>query len=290
MGKDTVDILKRLLRGVEFIEGHLDQALSLERVAREAAVSSYHFHRLFRAWAGIPVMEYARSRRLTLAAEQLIRSELRILEISQDAGFESQEAFTRAFRRMYGTSPAAYRRNGVHRASKSVQRLGPEVLNLIKKGNVMEPKQIRRGRFWVAGLAEVYDSTSRAGIPDLWDRFIGQMKECQGRVGTHSYGVCDEQGGGREGEFEYMAAIEVTDPREIPRGWKAKEVPAGEYLEFTHRGPISQITRTVDYLWGTWLPSSKYRLRRAPDLEMHDGRFKREASDSEVDILVPVES
>lgn len=272
----TGELLRRLRKGVDFIEVHVRESLPLGRIARHAGLSEYHFHRLFRARFGIPVIEYVRCRRLSSAAQQLVENEARILDLALDSGFGSQEAFSRAFRRMYGISPAAYRRQGRHLPWRSVAKLTDEILQHLKKGTNMEPTTLRKERIWVAGLSGVFTAKTRWRIPDLWKTFAPQMNKIPGRIGGHSFGACDAVPGVKEGSFEYMAAVEV-DPKKFSGPWKLKEVPAGDYLVFTHRGPISKFTQTVDYLWGTWLPHSKHELRKAPDLEL-----------SEIDLWIPV--
>ncbi|WP_235218495.1 helix-turn-helix transcriptional regulator [Paenibacillus sp. FSL R7-269] len=78
-------------------------------MAKAAGLSKYHFHRIFRKYVNKNVHEYIRARRLSQAANLLLYSETRILEIALQYGFESQEAFTRAFKEIYDLPPAQYR-------------------------------------------------------------------------------------------------------------------------------------------------------------------------------------
>ncbi|MEK5416624.1 MULTISPECIES: helix-turn-helix domain-containing protein [Paenibacillus] len=94
---------------IEFIENHLEEELNLDRIAKEAGFSKYHFHRLFQKYVGKSLAEYIRSRRLSSAAQLLLYSEERILDIALLYGFDSQEAFTRAFKGLYALPPAQYR-------------------------------------------------------------------------------------------------------------------------------------------------------------------------------------
>jgi AraC-like DNA-binding protein len=89
-------------RAADYIETNLNAQLTLNRIAREAAMSPYHFHRVFRAWTGRTLMEYVRQRRLSLAAEELISSNQCVIDVALASGYESHEGFTRAFRRRYG--------------------------------------------------------------------------------------------------------------------------------------------------------------------------------------------
>jgi AraC-like DNA-binding protein len=100
---------QRILRVQLFIQEHLDEELSLERLARVAHFSPYHFHRIFRALVGEGVNEHVRRLRLESAAVDLKNTGRTVLEIALDAGYGTHEAFTRAFRQMFGVSPSQYR-------------------------------------------------------------------------------------------------------------------------------------------------------------------------------------
>ncbi|MEO3946374.1 helix-turn-helix domain-containing protein [Gorillibacterium sp. CAU 1737] len=94
---------------LQYIEDHLHEELSVEAVASAVSTSKYHFHRLFHASIGTPLGTYIRNRRLANAASELITTERRILEIALEHQFDSQEAFTRAFRKQYHMTPGLYR-------------------------------------------------------------------------------------------------------------------------------------------------------------------------------------
>lgn len=90
--------LERIQCGVDYIAAHLDEDVPLARVAREAGVSQWHFQRIFKALTGDTVKAYIRDGRLALALDRLLTTKLRVLDIALLAGFESQEAFARAFK------------------------------------------------------------------------------------------------------------------------------------------------------------------------------------------------
>src|SRR5690606_19808756 len=97
-------------RALEAIATHLDDALELEALAASAGLSPFHFHRVFRGMVGETPMELARRLRLERAAFQLVSTELSVTQLAFAAGYETHEAFTRAFRAHYGLSPSDYRR------------------------------------------------------------------------------------------------------------------------------------------------------------------------------------
>lgn len=102
--------LSDMQRALQYIEINLKSELSLETVASSAATSKYHFHRLFQAYTGMTLASYIRKRRLSNAASELLTTDRRILDIALDYEFESQEAFTRAFKKMFHMTPGEYRR------------------------------------------------------------------------------------------------------------------------------------------------------------------------------------
>ncbi|WP_236413732.1 AraC family transcriptional regulator [Paenibacillus sp. JJ-223] len=92
------------------IETRLHEPLGLEEIAAEAGLSPYHYHRVFRKEVGMTVTDYIRHRRMSQASTLLRSTDMGILDISFECGFESQEAFTRAFKKIYGMPPGRFRK------------------------------------------------------------------------------------------------------------------------------------------------------------------------------------
>jgi AraC family transcriptional regulator len=97
-------------RAVEYIETHLTEPITFETISNTAYLSGFHFSRVFHLYLGETLSSYVRKRRLTEAADNLIHTELPILEIALKFQFESQEAFTRSFKRQFHLTPAKYRK------------------------------------------------------------------------------------------------------------------------------------------------------------------------------------
>lgn len=99
-------------KAIDFIESHLDGKLGLETVAEAVHYSKYYLHRMFTETVGMTIHDYVTRRQLTEAAKLLVFSEKSIMEISLMCGYESQQAFTSAFKTMYKFPPAEYREHG----------------------------------------------------------------------------------------------------------------------------------------------------------------------------------
>jgi AraC-like DNA-binding protein len=109
MDTHQIDLVNR---AIAFMEDHLANAMEPQRVATAAGYSRFHFDKLFLATLGETPADYLRKRRLSEAARELVTTHKPLVEIALDYQFQSQEAFTRAFKRMFGLSPGAYRKRG----------------------------------------------------------------------------------------------------------------------------------------------------------------------------------
>lgn len=111
---------------IEYIEDNLDNKIELKELADKAFLSKYHFHRVFHSVVGEPVAEYIRKRRLKEAASELVTTDNKIVDIALKYQFSSQEAFTKAFKRIYGVPPREFRTSKVmifERRSSSTTKL-----------------------------------------------------------------------------------------------------------------------------------------------------------------------
>lgn len=258
---------KRLMRGVAHIERHIGDPvttdISLSEVAASAALSDYHFHRLFRSRFGVPVMDYVRRRRIARAATQLLTTRDPILHVALAAGFESQAAFTRAFRRVYHTSPAAYRSRSRDVPWLSAAPISEAVLALLPGLGDVQPRCETIGGFAVLGLTATLDGAGREGIPQLWHR-LAESIGAERFAASDRIGISQGDGAVLEGVLEYVAALRQAPGERVGAGLASVEVPGGAYLVFDFAGAIPDIARAYDYIFGTWMPGSRHALRTTP--------------------------
>ncbi len=280
---------EQLIAAAEYVERRLGEPMRLREVARAAGLSEYHFQRIFRAAVGDSLKEYIRKRRLTVAARQLLQSDARILDLALEAGFESQQAFSRAFKRTYEQTPGRFRKNGQAKHARDRKRLTRDLLDHLTTRMTMEPQYRQRDAFHVVGLERHFDPESKTEIPKLWDQFMSRSDEIANRKGALSFGVCQgcETEGGDESRFSYATCVEVDSLEQIPEGMVGRTIEARDYAVFTHKGPVHEIHNTIDYIWGSWLPKSKVKAVSAPDFELYDERFHPVTG--EFEIWVPIE-
>ncbi len=273
----------RILRAAGWIERRLTEPIRVADVAAQAGYSAYHFHRIFTAVTGEPVMEYVRRRRLTEAARRLREGDRPILDLALEFGFDSQEAFTRAFKRAFSITPGAYRRNG--RPINERAPLTRATLDHLLGGITMEPEYVELEPFRVIGMASWFTPETMKQIPELWDRFVKRMDAVEPSDPTVSYGICSGDPDG----FFYMAGVPVSGLDSVPQDMVGKIVGGGRYARFVHSGPVSEIGKTMDYIWGTWLPrSGEEPDRERNDFERYDDRFDPATMSGEIEVYLPL--
>lgn len=97
----------------DYIETHLNEDLSLDKIADTLHYSKFYIARIFTKETNCTIYKYIQRRRLTLAAQKLAETELPIVEIAYEAHYDSQQAFTFAFKQLYECTPNIYRKNGI---------------------------------------------------------------------------------------------------------------------------------------------------------------------------------
>ncbi|WP_327177479.1 AraC family transcriptional regulator [Streptomyces sp. NBC_01335] len=290
-------MLERLNQALEHVELRLDQPIEVEELARIAATSEYHLRRMFSALAGMPLSEYVRRRRLTVAGAEVLAGRETLLEIAVRYGYGSGEAFARAFRAMHGIGPGEARRTGA--ALNSQSRMSFRLT--VEGSSSMRYRVVARPAFTVVGFKArvplVHLGPNQAiidfvrGIDPRALEHLGKLsdQEPEGIVA-----VCDDLDPSRaEGtELDYYQGVitSATAPEgtTTPEGATVLAVPSGTWAVFTASGPAPQ---AIQELWRDvyteWFPSNPYRGRPGP--EILRTRMSPDHSEAEAELWLPVE-
>ncbi|KOG41830.1 AraC family transcriptional regulator [Streptomyces decoyicus] len=284
-------MLERLNQAMEHIECHLDQRIEVPDVAREVLMSEYHFRRLFSALAGIPLSEYIRRRRLTVAGAEVLAGERTLLEVAVRYGYTSGEAFARAFRVMHGVGPGEARRTGA--SLKSQPRMS---FRLIVEGNSsMQYKVVEKDEFRVVGrkarvplVHEGVNPAIAAFIREIGKETLERIESLSDQepagIISVSDNLDDSRAEGTELDYYHGAVTRAA----VPEDMDALTVPAGTWAVFESSGPFPQ---TLQYLWRDvftqWFPSNPYQSRPGP--EILRTRLSPDATQADAELWIPVE-
>lgn len=267
---------------IAYIEENLTEELKIENIAAKAYVSPFHFQRIFGVLCGFTVGEYIRNRRLTLAAQELSRSDEKIIEIAFKYGYDSHDSFTRAFTKFHGISPSAAKENGA-----KLKSFAPLKIKLtLEGGNMLEYRIEEKLSFAVVGKMRRFNTETAYGeIPKFWDEYA---KSGGHDIAPGMYGLCWDSDGRN---FEYYIGCNYLPFKEIPDGYVAKAIPAGTWAVFPCRGPIVETLQSVNtQIWSEWLPNLKgYKLSGNYNLEVYLTPPQENPNDNYCEIWVPVE-
>jgi AraC family transcriptional regulator len=252
---------ERFNRVFDYIDRHLGDALTVEQLSEIANFSKFHFHRQFSAYAGISVFRYIQLMRLKRASYRLVfNAQARIIDIALEAGFESPESFSRAFKNTFGQTPSQFRAHPQWKPWKSRYQLPRH-----ERRQTMEVKIVDFDRTMVAVL-------EHRGPPELVNdsarRFIEWRKQSKhSPVATNrTFGIAYDDPATTEPErfrFDICGSVAEEIPPN-PQGVVNKVIPEGRCAVVRHFGAHDKLGESAYYLCRQWLPDSGEELRDFP--------------------------
>ncbi len=290
-----MEYLSQLEKAIIYLENNLHENIKVEEIATVCGYSYYHFHRIFQAVVGESVGSYLRKRRLTKASYELIYTDKRILDIALYYQFESQEAFSRAFKALYKVSPGVYRKNRIQYFIGQKIKLNSEKLKHLTQGVTTQPKIKTISEKKIVGVRGT-STLSNNKILELWNKFLPRIKEIKSRKkALISYCICEVNSEfdinkfTEETESNELVGVEVEDFNCIPCSMVMRVIKEGKYAIFTHKGTIDKMGLTYDYIWRTWILSSKFEVDLRDDFELYDEDFLGPYNDeSKIYIYIPI--
>ncbi len=284
------DWIRRMNNAVAYIENHLEGPIDYHEAAKAACCSVYHFQRFFSFIADIPLSEYVRRRRLTLAAFDLQQTNAKIVDVGLKYGYESPEAFTRAFKSLHGMTPTAARDKGA-----TLKAYPCMTFHISIKGDTeMDYRIEQREAFEMIGVTtniSTIDNQNFVSIPKFWEtcRSNGTMAKIRE--------VCNLD----ENTPLHAAMYNCTDTAHAymigyfaasgnPQGLDVIEVPASMWAVFpTGELSLAEAASQAAVMWKRifteWFATSGYELNHVPELELH---HKIAADKYVTEIWVPI--
>ena len=307
MDSTRAEYERRVNRVIDHIRGHLEEALTLAELARVAAFSPFHFHRVFSALTGETLFAYIQRQRIEKAAGVLAAGvEPTILEVALDHGFSSAATFARAFRAHFGMSATEWRRGGARRWSRRhLRKLSKQNS---KSGKASAPRRpdtppIRAGEATMGVVVKELTAQHVAymryvgpygarGIPELWMR-LRRWMDTRGLevASTDRLGVAHDDAGITEpANCSYDACVVVPSAFAADRWVNLMDVSGGRYAVTTFHGTAHQIERAWHEVFAAWLPDSGYQPDDRACFEIYRGVPPADATNGvfHCDLCLPV--
>lgn len=262
---------------VDGIEAKLNNPIELEQLADEAGMSFWHFLRVFRAVVGETPKDYIRRRRLTHAASALLENKQNILEIALTAGFESHEAFTRAFKSQFNISPRNFRFAGKQPDFPYAHPgICSEYLAHLHTGISREPEIREQPSLRLVGIKTEYSMAPEEFDvltlgANLWGSFIEQIDAIQRRIDDKILFMCDIFACNEQYlRCMVMLCVVVDEFENLPATCIAEFRPPSKDAIFRHHGSGAAWEYSMQYLFGVWQQESGQPLADYPVMYRFD--------------------
>ncbi|MDL2276741.1 effector binding domain-containing protein [Breznakia sp. OttesenSCG-928-G09] len=259
-------------------------------MSKISGYSLYHFQRLFILVSGIPISEYIRRRKLSMAALDLKEKKLKVIDAAMKYGYSSPTSFNRAFKEMHGVAPSEAKKKEV-----MLNAYAPLSFHIVVEGGdtlryrIIELPEVRVIGYRLRSTLE--DGQCYSDAPKFWQEIIQSGKletlietmnhEIDGVIGISNYQIMEEKS-----DFDFYIA--VTSDKQPLEGMEEYIIPKSTWAIFECIGKNPEAMVHMEHrVVSEWLPSSGYEFANAPDIELHPpGDNQSEAYYSEVWIPV----
>ena len=272
----------RIGRVVDYLHDHIEDELNLDLLADVAAMSRWHWHRVYTAMQGETVAATVRRLRLSRAADRLANSDADLADIAKRAGYTTSEAFGRAFKQSHGMTPGAYREGGSHALFKAANRASDasgfpvEIVTLPAERCATVP---HKGSYMQISRAfeQLFAGAGPAGFVTRRSRMIGVYY--------------DDPDAAEEAALRSAACLPIEAGRAVPDGLETIETRGGAYAKLSYTGPYADMRGAYRWLMGVWLPASGHEAADGPMLEEYlNSPADTPPPELRTDILLPIEA
>lgn len=259
------DHINRINRILDYIQGNLENQMTLEEISAIACFSPFHFHRIFSAYLGESLNNYIRRLRLERSAERLCYTNIPISDLAFSAGYETPSSFTKAFKQHFSESPSVFRKNKIVKIFKT-----QKIQTQNKKEKLDMKSEIRNRpetKVLYSRQTGKYDSAASKAWQEVCSyAFPRQLvaKDAEFIGVSH-----DNPDFTEENKLRYDACISIKDNLKAEGEIGVQTLAGGNYKVFLHKGPYKNLLQTYQQIYGTWLEKTNRKLRDLPCFELY---------------------
>ena len=274
--------IERLNEAMDYIEKNICGEINSEELGRICCCSSYHFQRMFGFITGIPLSEYIRRRKMTLAAAD-IQSGMKVIDAALKYGYASPTAFNRAFRSVHKTAPSKIKDGAV------IKSFSPLVFKITVKGvQEMNYRIEKKKSFKIIGKSFSLEKEIEKNfekVPEKWNAAIndGTVEKLLTLANGEPKGILGVCIGGYNDSWKYYIAASSSKKED---GFEEYTVPELEWAVFSGKGSCPKAVQELESrINSEWLPSSGYEYADGPDIEVY---LTQNYEDAEFEVWIPV--
>jgi len=283
VGYYSMERIKRLNDALGYIEEHLTKEIDYKHLGRIACCSSYHFQRMFTYMAGIPLSEYIRRRKMSLAAVDLQGKDSKVIDVAGKYGYHSPTAFNRAFQSVHGIAPSVVKNEGI-----LIKSFPPITFKITVKGvEEMNYRVETKNSFRIVGVSVPLHQDIEQNftiIPSKWEEISknGTLQKLIDMMNTPPMGVLGIDTCNDTEPWRYYISVSTSKAKE---NFEEYIVPAATWAIFSGTGTNQSIQELEQRIITEWLPSSGYEYSNAPDIEVY---LNPDPQNAQYEVWIPV--
>ncbi|WHH60253.1 helix-turn-helix domain-containing protein [Petroclostridium sp. X23] len=279
---------------LNYIESNINDKMSLDEISVHAGVSKYYLHRMFKSLTGESIMDYVQSRKLTSSINELISTNMRVIDIALEYGFDHEQSYIRAFRKKFGYTPLKVRRDQISIEIK--EKINVNDIITINNSVTYRPFYVFKQKFDIVGVKHKILSKSGDNIANILGRefFYHNKFTITNPLDPEVYIGYTNWKGYDEGYIYYMPSLQVADLTKLPKGMTGITIPAHKYVVFRfigffHPDEIKgrQVGRLLVHLYRRWIINSGFTSADHFRFEYVDTSLSNE-NYCELDIYQPI--
>ena len=275
--------IENMNKAINYIEEHLMEEVDYQQLGKIACCSSYHFQRMFTYMAGIPLSEYIRKRKMSLAAVDLQCGNVKIIEVAGKYGYNSPTAFNRAFQTVHGIAPSAVKNIGT-----LVKSYPPITFKITIKGvEEMNYRIEKKEAFRIVGVSQQLYNDVEANfqiVPKMWQETLtnGTLPKLAELMDSEPKGILGVSACDDKEQWNYYIAVASS---KVTTEFDEFIVPAATWAIFAGTGSNQSIQDLERRIITEWLPTSGYEYANAPDVEVY---IEADPNNAKYEVWVPV--
>lgn len=278
--------IERLNKAINYIEENITKEIEYEQLAKIACCSTYHFQRMFAYMADVPLSEYIRRRRMSLAAVELQNDSKKIIDVALKYGYSSPTAFNRAFKSIHGIAPSIIKKE----ETINLKAFPPISFKITIKGaEEMNYRIEKKEAFRIVGVSQRLHTELEKNfeiVPKMWQQFAldGTIQKLLPMMNSQPEGVLGVSVCNDSEEWKYFISVASTEPTDD----KLDEYTISPFTWaiFSGEGQCPQAIQELEKRIVTeWLPTSGYEYDNGPDIELY---LNPDPQSSKFEVWIPV--
>ncbi|WP_160688066.1 AraC family transcriptional regulator [Clostridium sp. C2-6-12] len=290
------DLKETIITTIDYIEKNISDRISLDDISLYTGLSKYYLHRIFKSLTGESIMEYVQSRKLTNSLNELLNTNMRIIDIALNYGFDYEQSYIRAFKKKFGVTPLKIKSQKTSLSLVLTEKINADDIFSLGNSITYTPSFIFKQKFNLIGVKHKILSKSGDKSANSYGRdfFYNHKNKISNIVNSNIYyGYTDWSS---NGFIYYIPSAEVSNLEEVPSGMSGISIPAHKYVVFRFVGFFRpddlngrHLGRLLVQLYRKWIFKSGYKFADTFRFEYIDNSMSKD-NYCELYVYQPIEA